>query len=312
MFTKKKVKPLAQKFVAHRGATNEAPGNTLPHFPENSLPALLEAYHQQVIYVECDIHATNDNQIIVLHDNTLRKTARYNLQMAISLTEVEFNKMIDTDVSQLSYKDHLSQVDIGTYADYLGSRFTGTKIPLLSDFLEQLKNFPERKLVIELKPGDIKIIQLLVPLVKDAKLNSDQLIFISFDFNLIQQCKQNLPSFRHLFLTVAQDEPKPSKVNYHVVKTLADLYKVIQKVKEAKLDGLDLEYDEALTKFIPIVTKHRLLAAVWTYPKDDNVYMATKMLQAGADLINTNQPELLFRELSQESQSLKKYLEIKF
>lgn len=301
-----KLDPRAKQFIAHRGANNFAPGNTLPHLPENSLPALLEAYRVQASYVECDVYLSSDNEIFVLHDNTLRRTARYNPDLAVTLTKEEFEKILDCDVSTLSYKEQLSQVDIGTYDDLIAPKYRGTKIPLLVDFLDQLVNHPERKLVVELKLGGKAIIEKMTCLVRKYQLNCDQLIFISFDFALITWLKEQLPDHKHLLLTVCANQNmlrlsrsglfKASEIDY-VINNESDLRKVIAIAQQSKLDGIDMQYDPAISTYIPIIHEQKLLAVVWTYTDDDTIEVAESMLQAGADYINTNQPEYIFSKL---------------
>lgn len=290
-------KAVTERFVAHRGANNESPGNTLPHLPENTLPAMLEAYRVNAKYVECDIHKTSDNRIVVLHDTTLRRTARYNPDLAGTLTESAFNQMLDTPITELNYETQVSRVDVGSYADYLGNKFRGTKIPLLSEFIDQLIDHPERKLIVELKAGSHDIVPLLTQLISNYKLLSNQLLFISFDLQLIKAAKEKLPQYQHLLLTVCDSDTAIIEEYEHPVNNLEDLMTVIQLVKAANLDGIDLQYSATAKEFIPFINKNDLCSAIWTYAKDDTLAMATSMLAAGADLINTNQPEFMFAQV---------------
>ncbi len=301
------------RFVAHRGANNESPGNKLPHFPENTIPSLREAYAKGALYVECDVHRTQDGRIIVLHDETLRRTGRLNKSIAPTLTHKHFLKIRNEKISQLHFKDEIAQIDVGSYASYLGDKFHGTKISLLEDFLHELKGHAERKLIIEVKAGDMSIVDDLQKLITyfapKYKIKDSQLLFISFDFELIKILKRFLPNYKHSFLTIAtpsrdevRDDPHhPGKTIglYHRIKNKEDLDKMIAMAKEANLDGIDVEYDAGLidSDFMQRIRDSGLKSAVWTYPIDDNLDMAVKMLTAGADLINTNQPEFIFNAL---------------
>ncbi|MDR3492281.1 MAG: glycerophosphodiester phosphodiesterase family protein [Gammaproteobacteria bacterium] len=299
---------LAARFVAHRGANNESPGNTLPHFPENTLHSLREAYAKGAIYVECDVHKTKDNKIIVIHDETLFRTARFNPDIAKTLTKEDFLNIRNKNVSELSFVNEVSQVDVGSYASYLSDKFKGTKVSLLEDFLLELKNHSERKLIIEVKMGDMSIVDELQKLIKhyaaQYEIKDEQLLFISFDFDLLKSLKMFLSNYKHLFLTIATpSDTNSSDDAYHLIKTKNDLDKMIQMVLKANLDGLDVEYDSDLIDedFMKRIRDHNLTSAVWTYPKDDRLAMAIQMLTAGADLINTNQPEFIFENLHRPS-----------
>lgn len=310
---KKKV-DIKKRFVAHRGANNSAPGNTYPHLPENTIHSLREAYNKGAYFVECDIHMSKDGEIVVIHDDTLARTARYNPDLAITLTEEEFNKMKDTELPHLDYQKVISQVDVGAYADYLDKSYRGTRISLLQDFLKELKDHPQRTLVIELKAGDTRIVDTLKKLIDDCvleyRLELHQLIFISFDFQLISLCKSALPSYQHLLLTTAtphENDRRPDPKNpaqeiglYYRIDNKKDLERVIKLTKSAKLDGLDVEYNDKLidADFMQRIHSAGLKSIVWNYAKDDTLTMCKSMLDAGADLINTNQPERVFNELS--------------
>jgi glycerophosphoryl diester phosphodiesterase len=309
----KESEDITWRFVAHRGANNDAPQNNLTHLPENTLPAMLEAYRVGAHTVECDIYLTRDQRIVVLHDETLRRTASYNENLAKTLTRQRFEKIRDIPITELSYADELSQVSVGAYSEKIPEAYHATPIPLLEDFLLQLKGDANRQLVIELKAADAAIVVVLQKLiarcVKEFNLKSEQLIFISFDYHLIAASKIALSQYRHLFLTISTpdaDEVRPDPENsgktlgyYHLIKDKINLDQYIKMAQEAKLDGLDVEYDPALvdSDFISKIHVAKLLCAVWTYSKDDTLATAKRMLAAKADYINTNHPQYIFEAL---------------
>ncbi len=308
-----------ERFVAHRGANNDAPGNTLPHLPENTIHSLREAYAVGAQYVECDIHKTADGQLIVLHDDTLERTARFNPKLATTLSQNHFLSIQKSKVNTLDYRSEVSQVDVGCYESFLDEKYRGTTISLLEKFLVELQNFPQRKLVIELKAGDVTIVKELGKLIKrcvtEFKLQTNQLVFISFDFNLIKHSKENLPGFKHFMLTTSKpsdddvrpdpDAPGKQIGIYYRINNKDDLNNYIKIAKHANLDGIDAEYDAHLMDedFVQRIHDGGLLSAIWTYHEDDTLEMAKHMLAIGADLINTNQPERIFAELNKDIQA---------
>jgi glycerophosphoryl diester phosphodiesterase len=309
-------KYITKHFVAHRGANNIAPNNVLMHLPENTIHSLREAFRVGANFVECDIHKTIDDELIVLHDDTIHRTATFNPKLATSLSENHFLSIRHKKVDTLSFKEELSQVDVGAYADFLDKKFINTRIPLLKEFLLELNGFPDRHLIVELKPGDLSIIDVLKKMIKQAmidyQLTSDQIVFISFDFELIKQSKGQQSQFKHFFLTTvspSDDDIRPDPSNpqqqigtYYRVVDKAHLDQVIQQATAANLDGLDVEYDSNFIDddFVSRIHSAGLQCAVWTYAQDDTLEMAKKMLAVGADLINTNQPELLFNQLEED------------
>lgn len=308
-------KHITWRFIAHRGANNYAPGNVLPYFPENTVASLGEAFAKGASYVECDVHLTLDKKIVVIHDDSLRRTARYNSSLATTLTVDHFTSILDKKIPDLSYANELSQVDVGVYADYLDSKkFAGTRIPLIEEFLAFLKNQPERTIVIELKAGDEHIVEAMNKLIteytKTTPLQPSQLIFISFDFDVIKSLKKVLPAYKCLFLTIATPDPneihvsqeRPDKTQefYFRIKNKNDLDHIIRQAKEANLDGIDVEFDPLLidADFMRRIHTNGLLGFVWNYHKDDTVETAKHLLSVKADLINTNQPEHFFKVFS--------------
>jgi glycerophosphoryl diester phosphodiesterase len=59
-------KPLRPRIVAHRGASFEA--------PENTLAAFKRAWALGVEAVELDVHVTKDGEVVVIHDATTKRT----------------------------------------------------------------------------------------------------------------------------------------------------------------------------------------------------------------------------------------------
>ena len=54
------------RLFAHRGASGEA--------PENTMPAFQRAAALGIVYMELDVHLTHDGHVVVFHDDTLERT----------------------------------------------------------------------------------------------------------------------------------------------------------------------------------------------------------------------------------------------
>jgi glycerophosphoryl diester phosphodiesterase len=129
----------AVEFVAHRGASFDA--------PENTLASGKLAFVQNADALETDIWLTKDGQIIVSHDlNTKRTTGR------------------DAKLIDLTFAE-ARQLDAGTWKD---PKFAGEKLPTLE---EQLALIPAgKRIFIELKAGpEIILITFKLPAAKAAK-----------------------------------------------------------------------------------------------------------------------------------------------
>jgi glycerophosphoryl diester phosphodiesterase len=128
---------------AHRGASAEA--------PENTLPAFTRAVEHGVRYLELDCHATRDGEVVVLHDAELERT-----------TDGE------GPVSQHTFAE-LERLDAGYRFTRDGQRFpfrgTGVRIPR---FAEILKSFPEARLNLEVKQAEPAIAAQVVRMLRET------------------------------------------------------------------------------------------------------------------------------------------------
>ena len=126
------------KIFAHRGASKYA--------PENTMPAFELAYEMEADGIETDVQLTKDGVPILIHDETLERTTN----------GVGFVK---------DYEFHeLQKLDAGAY---FSSRYTGTRLISLEEFLEWVTDKP-LYLNLELKNNKInykgleeKVLQLI-------------------------------------------------------------------------------------------------------------------------------------------------------
>src|SRR5690606_25591938 len=89
-------------YIAHRGASYDA--------PENTVTAAKLAWEQGADAVECDIHLSKDNRIMVIHDKDTKRTCsnKKNLSIADSPSTL------------------LRDLDAGSWKD---KKYKGEKIP---------------------------------------------------------------------------------------------------------------------------------------------------------------------------------------
>ena len=113
------VKPL---IIAHRGASGDA--------PENTLAAFRLAIEQGADLIELDIHQTLDGSLVVLHDESLERTGG-DPRLVKDLTLAQIKKL-----------------DVGAWR---GNTFANEAIPTLAEVLELAEG--EISLQIEIKRG---------------------------------------------------------------------------------------------------------------------------------------------------------------
>ncbi|HZI31523.1 MAG TPA: glycerophosphodiester phosphodiesterase family protein, partial [Candidatus Binatia bacterium] len=110
------------ELIAHRGASYDA--------PENTLAAVNLAWQQNADAVEVDVHLSKDRKLVVIHDDNTRRTGG-----------------VDDKVSEQTLSK-LRSLDVGCWK---GKQWTGEKVPLLEEVLAAI---PEgRRLFVELKCG---------------------------------------------------------------------------------------------------------------------------------------------------------------
>lgn len=147
--------------IAHRGASFEA--------PENTLAALELGWSQGADAVEIDVHFSRDGHVVVIHDDNTRKTAGVNRKVA-SQTLAE-----------------LKGLDVGLWKD---SSFAGERIPTLP---EALATVPRgKRIFVEVKCGPECILQFARD-VRASRLKPEQVVPIGFSLETMRDLKRALP-----------------------------------------------------------------------------------------------------------------------
>lgn len=150
--------------IAHRGASREA--------PENTLAAFNLAWQQGADGIEADFRLTGDGRVVCLHDATTGRTAG-----------------VDMGVAEASC-DELQRLDVGGWK---GASWQGERIPSLEEVLTLL---PSGKwLFIELKSGP-EIIIPLQRILTAGGVPAEQLRLLAFDSQLVACLKEQLPGIR--------------------------------------------------------------------------------------------------------------------
>jgi glycerophosphoryl diester phosphodiesterase len=146
--------------IAHRGASYDA--------PENTLASVNLAWEQNADAVEVDVHMSADNKIMVIHDKDTRRTGDIHVKVSESTA------------------DELRKLDVGSFKS---KEYAGEKIPFLE---EVIRTIPVgKKLFVEIK-RDASILPELTKLI-DQSGKSEQIVIIAFDFELVEKAKAMMP-----------------------------------------------------------------------------------------------------------------------
>lgn len=150
--------------IAHRGASFDA--------PENTLSAFRLAFAQGADGIEADFRLSSDGEIVCIHDAMTGRTAERNLRVAShSLAE-------------------LRGLDFGGWR---GPKWQGERIPTLAEVLAILPT--GKKFFIEIKCG-VEIIPPLRKLLTTTATATEQLCFLTFDALLLAALKGAFPTIK--------------------------------------------------------------------------------------------------------------------
>jgi glycerophosphoryl diester phosphodiesterase len=171
----------AQLLIAHRGASHDA--------PENTIAAFRLAWEQGADGIEGDFRLTADGKIVCIHDADTRRVAGTKLNVAGSTLA------------------DLKKIDVGIRKHV---KYRGETIPTLEDVLAAM---PAGKLLfLEIKSGP-EIIPPLAQILRGSKIASDRIVIICFKTDVLTAVKRALPAYRtHWLVSVSNDKPDASSL----------------------------------------------------------------------------------------------------
>lgn len=153
--------------IAHRGASGTA--------PENTMAAIRKAMHSNAVCIEIDVHLSQDNELVVIHDYTVNRTTNGSGKIAeMTLTEIQ-------------------SLDAGSW---FAPEFAGEKVPALQEVIGYIDG--EKLLLIEIKGGVEKypgIAEKLIDMIQEANAG-DWCIVQSFDDKTLEQIYERWPEIR--------------------------------------------------------------------------------------------------------------------
>ena len=152
--------------IAHRGASIEA--------PENTLAAFRLAIDERTDWVELDVQESRDGEVVVVHDSDLMKLGG------------DATKVWDADAA------HLRSVDIGSRT---GPQFASERVPTLAEALAVCRG--RSRMLVELKSYGhaVRLEEKVVALVEAAGM-ADDCAFMSLDHAMVRRMKELRPSWR--------------------------------------------------------------------------------------------------------------------
>jgi glycerophosphoryl diester phosphodiesterase len=212
--------------VAHRGASYDA--------PENTLAAFNLAWRQGADAIEGDFRLTRDQKIVCIHDGTARRTAG-----------------VDRIIEESSLAE-LRRLDVGSWK---GGAGVPERIPTIEEVTATIP--PGGKIFIELKCGP-HIIRPLKLAVFKSGLRPKQAAVISSDEAVIAEAKKKLPGIKAYWITTYRQDRETGKWSPSLVQMLETLKKI-------RADGLSSHARCIIDRpFIKAFHKAGMEINVWT------------------------------------------------
>jgi glycerophosphoryl diester phosphodiesterase len=197
----------ALEIVAHRGASADA--------PENTLASVKLAWEQSADAVEIDVRLTKDGKLAVIHDEDTRRVAGKPGQVrGQTLAE-------------------LRALDVGRWKD---AKWAGEKIPTLDEVLAAMPD--GRKLFVEMKCGAEAVGELKKAIAASSR-KPEQVTIIGFSLPTMEAAKRELPGHPVSWLVEVRKDKASGKWQ-------PDVDELVEKARKAGLDGLSLNATAAI------------------------------------------------------------------
>lgn len=241
------------EIVAHRGASADA--------PENTLASISLAWQQGADAAEIDVMLTSDGQLVAIHDDTTLRTGG-----------------VDWPVAGRTLAE-LKTLDVGSWKS---PQFAQERIPTLAEVLDLVPS--GKRLFIEVK-CDKAAISELVRVLSAASTSREQTVLISLDFDTIVAVKRAMPDRVALWVTeqfATGDAASPLR------PTMEEL---VVRATVAQLDGLDINDLPARPNGeIAAIRQAGLQTCIWTV---NSVERALWLRDEGMESITTDVPARL-------------------
>lgn len=152
--------------TAHRGSSRAA--------PENTMAALSAAVEEMAEWAEIDVQETRDGQVVLSHDNTLKRVAGVNKRVA-----------------DLSYEEVL-KLDVGSW---FSDEYKGEPMPALTQVMEFAKGKINLNIEIKNLGNDSQLPQKVLELINEYEMQ-EQCVVTSTNMNYLSRIKELQPEIR--------------------------------------------------------------------------------------------------------------------
>lgn len=230
--------------IAHRGASG--------HAPENTMAAFRRALEMGAKAIEFDVHQTLDHELVVAHDDDLKRCGRDKRRM-----------------KNLHWAGEAEKIDVGAWFD---ERFKGERMPLLSELFDLVP--PSVEMHLEIKRGS-----RVYPGIEERVVD-----FLHHRGALMRTL---VSSFDHAALYSIRSLDEKVRLGY--LLGLTTLKTALREMKELSAESLNLSIRQTTARAVKAAHErnHKVLVYTVNTPADRD-----RMAKLGVDGIFCNYPEL--------------------
>lgn len=164
--TLKKESLLGIAVTAHRGASADA--------PENTIPALEKAIERMADYAEIDVQETKDGVVVLLHDSSLKRTTN----VSKKIWDVTYLELLGYDAGS-----------------WFSKEYEKIKIPTLSQALELCKGKINLNIEIKARNKDQSLVEKVVRLIDQYDFEQ-QCVITSTNYSVLTKVKELNPKIK--------------------------------------------------------------------------------------------------------------------
>ena len=190
------------EIIAHRGASHDA--------PENTLAAIRLAWQQQADAVEVDVQLSKDGKLVVIHDDNTKRSGGFARKVGAQTL------------------DELRRIDVGRWK---GKRWAGEKIPTLAAVLATVPD--GKRVFVEFKCGPEGIPEFKRA-AKDAGKRAGPMVAIGFSRETMRQLKAEMPGLEVCWI-------RKFRRHWRTGRWSPAAEELIAAAQEIGVDGLDLD-----------------------------------------------------------------------
>lgn len=218
------------RIVAHRGASHDA--------PENTMAAFRRAWELGVESVELDVHVTRDRQAVVIHDPTTKRVTG-----------------VDRPVADQTLAE-IRALDAGSWKH---AAFRGERIPTLAEVLDSVP--AGRTLFLELKSDAATIPDVVAAVVAhDPRPRGGHLALQAYDPDTLAALSKALPAVPAYWTVNPPVEQTAAGEQYALPYPRA----LIRQATARGFTGLALLYSSVDPEFLDAARAAGLAIDVWT------------------------------------------------